>query len=391
MSQDSYGWKDTSTDELQKDEWAPPPPPEEKPKERNLWMFVVVAALVGALAGGLVAFPIASRVNDNAAPFDADTAVEVPRRNIPEGSIAAIAESIKPSVVAIYTQGLRVDTILGALPSEGAGTGIILDSNGHILTNAHVIQNAREIEVSIPDRPESLKATVVGSDPENDLAVVKVEATDLKPAPFGDSDSLNVGDRVIAVGNALALPGGPTVTDGIVSALDRSIQEQNISLQNLIQTDAAINPGNSGGPLLDSAGRVVGVNTAVLGNAQNIGLAIAISPSKCIVNQIVTQGKEACPFLGVAMQNASQIAVAQDLPVKEGAYVGEIVPNSAAASAGIRVGDVIVEIDGRKIVGLGDVQRAIRSKKPGDELKVVVARGNERISLTATLGKREST
>ena len=390
MNEDGYSWKETSTEELEKNEWTPPTPPDVKPKERSFWMFLIVAALVGALAGGLVAFPIASRVN-NSAPFAADTAPDTSQRAPADGSIAAIAESIKPSVVAIYTQGLRVDTILGALPSEGAGTGIILDANGHILTNAHVIQNAREIEVSIPDRPENLRATVVGSDPENDLAVLKVDATDLKPAPFGDSDALNVGDRVIAVGNALALPGGPTVTDGIVSALDRSILEANVSLQNLIQTDAAINPGNSGGPLLDSAGRVVGVNTAVLGNAQNIGLAIAISPSKCIVNQIVTQGREACPFLGVAMQNASQIAVAQRLPVKEGAYVSEIVPNSGAASAGIRVGDVIVEIDGRKIAGLGDVQKAIRSKKPGDEIRVAVARGNERISLSATLGKREST
>jgi len=368
-------------------------PEESKPKQRPLGMMLVAAMVVGALAGGLVAFPVANRVaREDSAPFAVDTAPDAGDQGPPpDGSIAAIVETIKPSVVAIFTHTASLDALLGVVPPRGAGTGIILDNQGHILTNAHVIAEARTIEIVASDRSESLRAEVVGADQNKDLAILKVDATDLKPATFGDSDDLRVGDRVIAVGNALALPGGPTVTDGIVSALDRVIDDPTagIRLENLIQTDAAINPGNSGGPLLDSSGRVIGVNTAVLGNAQNIGLAIGISSSKCTINEIVTRGAEACPFLGVSMQDASQVAAVEDLPIKEGAYIAEVLPGTAAASAGIQAGDVIVEIDGRKITGLGDVQKAIRAKRPGDDIRVTLVRGGERISLTATLGRDE--
>lgn len=310
----------------------------------------------------------------------------------PKGSVASIVENIRPSVVAIFTQDLGRDTFLDTEAPDGAGTGILVNDKGHVVTNNHVATSGSGIQVVLPDGRD-FNATLVGSDPQTDLAVLKIDAQGLKPAPLGDSDRLRVGDTVIAVGHALALPGGPTVTEGIVSALDRSIREPNgVFLDSLVQTDAAINPGNSGGPLLDTAGNVVGINTAVAGSGQNIGFAIAISPARTVIEQLIAQGKVIRPFLGVEMLGVSpELAAQQDLSVKQGALITRVVPNSPAAKSGFQAGDVIINIEGTRIDDPGDVQKVLLTRKAGDTVEVTVARGKEQIHLRPTLGTRPNT
>lgn len=340
---------------------------------------VIAAVLVGAVAGGGVAYRVATNLaEDRGSP----AAISRPRSAAPAGSVAAIVESIRPSVVAVFTE---------AFTFEGAGSGVVLDAGGHILTNAHVVSGANQIEVLFSDG-RRLDARVVGRDEISDLAVLKVEASDLTAAPLGSSDELRVGDRVIAVGNALALSGGPTVTEGIVSALERSIDADNGSLENLIQTDAAINPGNSGGPLLDDSGRVVGINTAGAANAQNIGFAIAISPAKAIVDQLIQTGKVVRAFLGVSMTDVTpEVAERLGLNTDRGALVVQVEPGTPAERAGIRADDVIVEAGGEQIEQVRDMLRAIRSRKPGDRLEMLILRGEDRRQVAAVLIERPAT
>jgi serine protease Do len=345
----------------------------------------IVPALVAALV--LTACTDAARIGG-----DDDTNLPpVSTRTSPEGSgsIASIVEKIKPSIVAIRSQRIARDLFFQAIPAQGAGTGMISTADGHVLTNAHVVAGAQEIEVLLTDG-RVLPARVVGADAEADLAVLKVDADDLPVAPLGDSEKLRVGDTVIAVGHALALPGGPTVTQGIVSALDRSIREANgIVLRNLIQTDAAINPGNSGGPLLDGAGNVIGVNTAIAGEAQNIGFALAITPARTIVEQLIRTGRVVRPFLGVEMTPVTPaLATERRLSVRSGAQIVEVVPGSPAERAGLRIDDVITRIDQTEVEDSNDAGNAIAAHKPGDEIEIRIARGNETLTLKATLAER---
>lgn len=315
----------------------------------------------------------------------------VSRRIAAEGAnpVADIVEEVKHSVVAVFSQRISRDLFFEMIPSRGAGTGVIATADGHILTNAHVVQGATEVQVLLTDG-RSLEARIVGLDREADLAVLKVDADNLPVAPLGDSDNLRVGDSVIAVGHALGLPGGPTVTTGIVSALDRSIRESSGAiLRNLIQTDAAINPGNSGGALLDAAGNVIGVNTAIAGEAQNIGFAIAITPARNILDQLIRTGEVIRPFLGVEMaQVTPALAAAENLPVEEGALIAEVVDGSPAARAGLRVDDVITEIDGAKISDTNDVGDVMGTRMPGDEIEITVARGSGTETFEATLEEK---
>jgi S1-C subfamily serine protease len=294
--------------------------------------------------------------------------------------VAVIVESIKPSVVAIYTQAQRGNFLFRVVPEEGAGSGMILDTQGHVLTNSHVVRSATSIEVALSDG-RRVAGRLVGEDASTDLAVVKIDAGNLKPVRLGDSDALRVGDRVIAVGNALALPGGPTVTEGIVSAVDRTIAEDdNVVLDDLIQTDAAINPGNSGGPLLDAAGNVVGVNTAIASDAQSIGFAIAIAPARGLIDQLIASGKVVRAVLGVQL---SDLPPASSLT--GGAVVAGVQPRSPAEAAGIQARDVIVEIAGRAVKDAQSAKRTIGSHRPGESVQLTVVRGQQRLVLTATL------
>ena len=357
---------------------------------RRFPLSLIAVLLAGMLAGGLLTqCTLDSGGGGTGAEVlprgDDDDA---PAREVEEGSIPSVVEKVSPSVVAIFTQGLSTDFFFETVPTRGAGTGIVASRDGHILTNAHVIDDAQEIRVIFTDGRE-LPAEVIGSDADTDLAVIKVDADDLTVASFGDSDDLLVGDPVVAVGQALGLRGGPTVTSGIVSALDRSIRTDGAVLDNLIQTDAAINPGNSGGALTDMAGNVVGVNTAIAGDAQNIGFAIAITPARAIVEQLISSGRVIHPFLGIQMVELSPgIASQRNIDLEEGVLLVEVVPGSPADAAGLEANDVITEIEGDEAETPSDVSRVINSKKPGDKVELTVSRGGDSRTVTATLIER---
>ena len=359
-----------------------PPPAPKRRRGVGVFFALLIAALLGGAVGGLVVWRTTSQNESETSPL---TTVSKGKTvtSAPPGSVAALVQTARPSVVSVYNQ-LRLDISLQVDPPEGAGTGIIIDSKGIVLTNAHVVENARAIEVLLDDN-RRVTAKLVGADTLSDLAVLRIEAPNLKALPLGDSGSLRLGDSVVALGNALNLEGGPTVTDGIVSALNRSIETGNGVISDLIQTDAAINPGNSGGPLLNLSGEVVGINTAVAGNAQNIGFAIAITPAKPLIDELLQKGKVSHPFLGVGWNNASEV---RGLSVQQGVVILQVVRDSAAERAGLRRGDVIVEADGKKISGVREMTEVLNTHKPGDEMKLVVVRGEQRLNVTAVLGER---
>jgi serine protease Do len=243
--------------------------------------FVAVVAAAGAggyLGGRDIAQ--ASRPNVTAA---------APAASAGSLNAPAILARIEPSIVTVRTRLVGVNSLMEPVAEQGTGTGFVIGADGVIATNNHVVQGAQTITVTLRGG-RTLPAKVLRSDPAADLAVLQVDATDLPVAPLGDSSTLKVGDPVIAIGNALALPGGPTVTEGIVSALNRTVQtDAGARLQHVIQTDAAINPGNSGGPLVDAAGRIIGINTAAAGDAQNIGFAIAINGARNTIDDLLQQ------------------------------------------------------------------------------------------------------
>jgi S1-C subfamily serine protease len=353
---------------------------------RNL----VVAALIGALVGAGVAGGIVAAVDDDGGsttivrssdnvPARASTTLSRP------GDISAIIEKVKPAVV-------RIDA--GSGFQQGTGTGFIVSASGVIVTNAHVVEGSDTVQVTFDDG-DTVDGEVLGSSATVDLAVVKVERTGLPTVELGDSDELQVGDAVVAIGNALGLSDGSglTVTTGIVSGLDRTVDlGVGETLLNAIQTDAAINPGNSGGPLLDSEGRVIGINTAIAnpGSSNNIGFAIAISSAEPIVEDLRAGREPRIAFLGVRTQTVTpSLAEGENLSTESGALVVEVTPGSGADEGGIEAGDVIVEIDGQQVERDDQVLRAVRGHHPGDEIAVVVVRGETRESLTVTLGNFE--
>ncbi len=305
-------------------------------------------------------------------------------------SVADVLKAVEPAVVALSTQQqIDPNSFFGVEPSQGAGTGIVLTPDGYILTNAHVIEGAATIKVTFSDR-KVRSATVIGRDRERDIALVKVDgAKNLPTARLGSSKASVVGDQVLAIGNALALPGGPTVTTGIVSAIDRDIEADNGTLEGLIQTDAAINPGNSGGPLVNARGEVIGMNTAILRNTNNIGFSIAIDRIKPIVEKLRKGEKDNGPrtFLGVKTQTMDDtIRQLYSLSVSKGALVVEVTVGSPADNLGLRPGDVITKFGGEKIEKSERLGELVRGNKPGKEVRVEWVRDGRTQSGTVALG-----
>jgi serine protease Do len=369
--------------------WGAPPiaAPARAPGGRRPFLLAAATgAVVGALVAGLV---VAAVKDDKTAPgrsltFSANTS-KIART----GDIQEILAKVEPAVVSIRTRTLSLGDFLKPVPGEGAGTGFVIGSDGVILTNNHVVAGAQSIEVVFAD-DRKMPARVLGRDPTTDLAVVKVDASGLPTATLGDSDRLKVGDDVVAIGNALALEGGPTVTRGIVSAENRTITAENgVRLEHVLQTDTAINPGNSGGPLVNSAGEVVGINTAVAGDAQNIGFSIAITPAKPIVDELRQGTTRTRPFLGVKMFTVTP-SIAEQLGIKvdSGALVADVTAGSGAEVAGLRNGDVITSIDGKEVKAAEDVTSAVSTHKPGDEIKMTYRRGDETKDADVKLGER---
>jgi len=324
-----------------------------------------------------------------------------PKQPVP--TLAPMLKTVLPSVVNISTQGMTTvqqpslmydpfsHQFVPPKPQErqtqGIGTGVIVDAkNGYIMTNNHVIAHADTIIVTLKDK-RKLKAKLIGSDPETDIAILQVKAKHLTDIPFANSDNLQVGDFVVAIGNPFGL--SQTVTSGMVSALGR----MNLGIEgyeNFIQTDASINPGNSGGALIDLRGRLIGINAAILGPTGGnvgIGFSIPINMAKKVMNQLIEHGEVKRGLLGVQIQDLTpELAEAMDLKGIHGALVSRVTPNSAAAKAGIQAGDVIVAINDKEIESSGALRMNIGLKRVGEKITVGLYRDKQRITLDAQVG-----
>jgi S1-C subfamily serine protease len=305
---------------------------------------------------------------------------------------AAVAEKSMDTVVGIITKETYQNYFFGTQVSEGMGSGVIVDSNGYILTNSHVIADgkAESIIVKFVDGTE-IEGEVLWNNSTLDLAVVKVNKTGLHTAEFGDSDSLIIGEPVVAIGNPLSLELDRTVTDGIISGLDRSIQIDSYTVMKpLIQTNASINPGNSGGPLFNAKGELIGINTAKITSAEGLGFSIPINVAKGIVTEIIETGSLADVYLGIKGVDVSlyQSQLNVDLSVDYGVVIVELVNDSPAYKAGFQAGDVIQSIDGQKIEDMGDVQRKLFQYKPQDRANIEIVRNGKSTKLEITFEKK---
>jgi serine protease Do len=305
---------------------------------------------------------------------------------------AKLVELLRPSVVHIKSEAATLDVFGQLVPSSGVGTGFIIDDEGHLVTNNHVIsidngEPADDITVTLDDGSQHA-ATIVGRDPPTDIAVLKIDAQSLKVASLGDSSELKVGEDVIAIGNALDLPGGPTVTKGVVSALGRLIQEAGVSIPDAIQTDAAINPGNSGGPLVNMDGDVVGITTAVIrGNAEGIGLAISIDTAEPIIDELIAEGRVNRGFLGITIQEITPALAQQfDLSVDHGVGIRSVQPSSPADEAGLEQGDIIIRLGDKEIRTSGELFSVLTEHRAGDVVEVEYYHNGSRQTVEVTLG-----
>jgi serine protease Do len=299
-----------------------------------------------------------------------------------EESIVNAVEKVSKSVVNIASVRIMQDQLFRVFPVQGVGSGIIIDNRGHILTNNHVIDGTDRLRVTL-DNSKQVNAKVVGTDEETDLAVVRAKPLEIynndevkfQPANLGNSDELKVGQIVMALGNPFGLTGGPTVTAGIISSLNRNVQFENGILE-LVQTDAAINPGNSGGPLINTKGEVVAINTAKIPYGQGIGFAVPINTVKSILTDLVENGHVSRPWLGIStVKLNARIASFYRLPIVHGALIVNVEPYSPADNAGLRRGDIIEEIDGNKIEDPSQISSYIRKKKTAnDKVTVIVNR-----------------
>lgn len=276
----------------------------------------------------------------------------------------------------------------GPWPRRGVGSGVVLDAKGHILTTHHVVDGADKVIVTFSDG-RVLSGTVVGADEETDIAVVRVDATDIPPADYANSDELKVGQPVLAIGNPLGLPGGPTVTSGVISSLRRHLGRGPGDGFPVIQTDAAVNPGNSGGPLVDLRGRVVAINTATIPYAEGIGFAIPINAALAAARDLVAHGHVQRPWLGVGGYDVDRrLAAYYGLPTHHGVFTAEITAGSPAEAAGLQVGDVITSIGKKPLTGVADLVEALREHSIGDAVEVEAERRGQKVRVKATLGPR---
>lgn len=349
--------------------------------------FLLVMVLVLGLAVAGCAAPAAGTPTPTPSP----TASVTPVTSLP--SITEVVEAVKPAVASVVVGAVGYNIFLQPVPEEKAGSGVIIDDRGYIITNNHVVEGAESIAVTIPDG-RSFDATIVGTDPLTDLAVIKIAGDDLPTASFGDSDSLFPGEWVVAIGNALGLAGGPTVTVGVVSAVGRTIQEQTgVTLYDVIQTDAAINPGNSGGPLVNLKGEVIGINTAKVSAVEvsGVGFAVSSNTARAVTEELIEEGHVHRPYLGVTVMTVtSAVARSYDLATDEGAMITFVVGGSPADSAGLMPGDVIIRFGDEPIVSADDAVLAIRAHDVGERVEITYLRGGSQRTTSVTLIERPS-
>ncbi|HUR77546.1 MAG TPA: trypsin-like peptidase domain-containing protein [Acidimicrobiales bacterium] len=298
--------------------------------------------------------------------------------------VAEVVAKVGPSVVSI-----RSTIQQGPFSEAAAGTGVIISGAGEILTNAHVVEGASTVKVTLAGEAQAREARVVGADADNDLALLQLSGVSgLRAAVLGDSSEVGVGDDVVAIGNALALRGGPTVTRGIVSALERTLDTQETTITGLLQTDASISSGNSGGPLVDAIGKVIGINTAVAASgggtaAENIGFAIAIDTAKPIIDRLRNHtAAAAAGYLGVRSADPTDGS--------RGAAVASVESGTAADKAGLRAGDLITAVDGKSIDGAAALAAAVRAHTPGAPVTITFVRDSTERTVTVDLGTRPS-
>ena len=365
-------------DETPTRELPPPAAPEPREDRPRGWVTVVAAAIVAALVSAGMTTALNERATPALATPQAQPVADVERpASVGRDDIASVASAVSPSVVFLEVAGAQ---------GQGSGSGVVLREDGYVLTNAHVVQGATAVRVTLPDG-NVYDAEVVGGDTASDLAVVKLDgATDLPVPEFADAGP-RVGELAIAIGSPFGLEG--SVTSGIVSALNRSVPGER-ALVNMIQTDAAINPGNSGGALANGSGEVIGINTAILspsGANDGIGFAIPIDTALPIAEQLIDKGYVEHAQLGIQGQDVnSSIADLYNLGAEQGALVAAVVPDSAAEDAGLERGDIVTAIDDEPVSSMADLAGQISAHAPGDTITLTVVRGAETLTLEVTLG-----
>ncbi len=340
-----------------------------------------LSAMLAAILAVIAVVAVACG-DDGAEPTQSASPITSPEATTTPGgeriplTTAEIVRVLRPSVVHVLIEGTTFSVFGQAIPTEGVGTGFIIDEEGHIVTNNHVVfidseSPARTITVTLSDGRQ-FQAGLVGGDRPTDLAVLKIDAENLTPASLGDTAELQVGDDVVAIGHALDLAGGPTVTRGVVSAKERLIQEDPYMIPGAIQTDAPINPGNSGGPLVNMYGEVVGITTQVIrGTAEGIGFAISIDTAKPIVSELIDKGQVERGYLGINMVNITPtIAKEYDLAVDSGVGVGFVQGGSPADRAGLIAGDIIVGAAGEEITNSGDLLKVLTDHRVGETITI---------------------
>jgi S1-C subfamily serine protease len=357
---------------------------------------VAVAVVAGIVSGGLSAAAVSGLLRDEtAAPLSTQPPLGTNVSNVTIDESSAVINAVDRAMPAVVKIATTAEDLTGA---SGVGSGFIFDADGWILTNKHVVEGAGQLTVVLNDSRQ-LEGTVYGIDTLTDLAIVKVDASDLPTVTIGSSEDLKQGQLAVAIGNPLGQFEN-TVTTGIISGLGRQIVAGNGQpasaerLSNLIQTDAAINPGNSGGPLLDSAGQVIGINTAVNQEAQGIGFAIPIDVAKPIMAQALAGEELRRPWIGVYFVPVTkQLAEDEDLPVDEGVLIDSsssevpaVFPDSPAAAAGLEAGDVITAVNGDAVTATDDLAEHVLRHVPGDTITLRIVRGGDELELDVTLG-----
>ena len=319
----------------------------------------------------------------------------------------AVYEKVADGVINITSTAVQMDFFFNAFPTQGSGSGSIIDMNGHILTNHHVVANAQKLEVTLGDESK-WPAKLIGSDPDNDLAVIKIEAPKekLKVIPMGDSKNLRIGQKVLAIGNPFGLQ--RTLTTGIISSLGRTIRSEVGNLiEDVIQTDAAINPGNSGGPLLNSDGEIIGINSAIIspsGGNVGIGFAVPVNTAKRIIPELIAKGYVSYPWIGATIQSLiPEIAKFLKVKVERGAMIAEVAKGGPADKAGLKGGnqrvqvgnvvaavggDIVIKADQHEVKSHDELIHYIREKKPGDTITLKVLRKGSFSDVKVTLGER---
>jgi S1-C subfamily serine protease len=345
----------------------------------------------------------------NRGPIQITEALAAPPLDGEEQNNVDVYKRVVPSVVNITSTSVSYDFFFGPQAQQGAGSGFIIDKEGHILTNYHVIDGARKLEVILENK-KHYSATVIGSDKSHDLAVVQINAPNLQPVTLGSSSGLQVGQKVLAIGNPFGIFNG-TMTQGIVSSIRQVQEPDGTYIDEAIQTDAAINPGNSGGPLLNSHGEVIGINTMIAsasGGSSGVGFAIPINAAKAVLNDLVKFGRVRRPTLGIRplpVPMSRELAEQLNLPSENGVLVMQVVPGSAAARAGIQGGnqrvyygnyeiiiggDLIVEIDGQEVKNTQDLAHLMNNHRSGDSVSIVFYHGKKRQTARVQLDEAKS-